>query len=184
MNNHSNLVTVEEKPVHSGNRRRAESMNKPVAPEQLQSIAKKIQSPIPKYPKEHASTYSKQPPSDAYRQRNTRSQGDYIGLLSPEIPVDKKKALLDDKRVKISAQIKVRTGSHESMRVPPNDGQTVRGGLDGKSKFGNVRKSHAGEAAGGLLMMRQKDDIQVKQDDFATNGKRSMAGAFKRRSLK
>lgn len=181
---YSNLIILGEKPVHSGTRKRAESMNKPVAPEQLQSIAKKIQSPIPKYPKEHASDYTKQAPSDAYRQRNTRSQGDYIGLLPPEMPVDKKKIHLEDRKVKISPQIKVRTGSHESMRVPPNDGQTVRGTLDGKSKFGNVRKSHAGEAAGGLLMMRQKDDIQVKEDNVAPNGKRTMTGAFKRRSLK
>lgn len=160
-------------------------MNKPVAPEQLQSIAKKIQSPITKYPKENGSDYSKQqPPSDSYRQRNTRSQGDYIGLLPPEIPVEKKKVMLDDRKVKISPQIKVRTGSHDSVRVPPNDGQTVRSGLDGKSKFGNVRKSHAGEAAGGLLMMRQKDDLPVKQTNLPQNGKRSMAGAFKRRSLK
>ncbi|KAI7892183.1 kinase-like domain-containing protein [Mucor mucedo] len=176
-----------EKPVHSGTRRRAESMNKPVAPEQLQLIAKKIQSPITKYPKEHDGSdnvHPKQaPPSDAYRQRNTRSQGDYIGLLPPEIPVEKKKVLLDDRKVKISPQIKVRTGSHESMRVPPNDGQTVRG-VDGKSKFGNVRKSHAGEAAGGLLMMRQKDNDDMAKQQVVQNGKRSMAGAFKRRSLK
>lgn len=171
-------------------------MGKPTAPEQIQTIAKEIgESPIQKYPKEQQQQqqqgeYSKQPPSDAYRQRNTRSQGDYIGLLPPEIPTIKK---TEERKVKISPQVKVRTGSHESMRVPPNDGQTVRSALNGKngsssSKFGNVRKLHAGEAAGGLLMMRQKEEkssnIQPTPTASTSNGggKRSMANAFKFRS--
>lgn len=157
-------------------------MNKPTAPEQIQTIAKEIQSPISKYPKEQGSEYSKQPPSDNFRLRNARSQGDYIGLLPPDIPLNKKNTDESPKKVKISPQIKVRTGSHDSMRVPPNDGQTVRGAIDGghRSKLGNMRKAHAGEAAGGLLLMRQKDDIQ-RRDEPTT--KRSVANAFKRRSL-
>lgn len=166
-------------------------MNKPTAPEQIQNIAKKIgESPIPKYPKEQQQQgeYSKQPPSDTYRLRNARSQGDYIGLLPPDIPAIKKN---EERKVKISPQIKVRTGSHESMRVPPNDGQTVRsalnGGQNGSSslKFGNVRKSHAGEAAGGLLMMRQKEEKKKNQPvptASTSTGKRSMVNAFKFRS--
>lgn len=159
-------------------------MNKPVAPEQIQLIAKKIQSPIQKYPKEQQQAeYTKKPPSESYRQRNTKSQGDYVGLLPPNLPVEKMKE--DTRKVKISPQIKVRTGSHESMRVPPKEGQTVRG-IDGKPKFANARGAHAGEAAGGLLMMRQKDDIKVN-DGTTTNttngGKKTMASAFKRRSL-
>ncbi|KAL7310138.1 hypothetical protein PS15m_010933 [Mucor circinelloides] len=183
------LDVTNDKPSGSlrSNRRRAESMGKPTAPEQIQIIAKKIQSPISKYPKEHNhsqqqhESYSKQPPSDAYRQRNTRSQGDYVGLLPPEVP----STAVKERKVKISQQIKVRTGSHESMRVPPTDGQTVRGGLDGESRAGskyNVRKAHAGEAAGGLLMMRRDDsDDRVPQASTSTT-KRTMAGAFKRRS--
>lgn len=163
-------------------------MGKPTAPEQIQIVAKKIQSPISKYPKEQShshqhESYSKQPPSDAYRQRNTRSQGDYIGLLPPEVPSTTN--AVKERKVKISQQIKVRTGSHESMRVPPTDGQTVRGGLDGGNRAGskyNVRKAHAGEAAGGLLMMRRDDsDDRVPQASTSTT-KRTMAGAFKRRS--
>ncbi|KAF1801473.1 kinase-like domain-containing protein [Mucor lusitanicus] len=172
--------------------KRAESMGKPTAPEQIQIIAKKIQSPINKYPKEQQQqqheSYSKQPPSDAYRQRNTRSQGDYIGLLPPEVPSSSStttNAAVKERKVKISQQIKVRTGSHESMRAPPTDGQTVRGGLDGGNRAGskyNARKAHAGEAAGGLLMMRRDDsDDRVPQASTSTT-KRTMAGAFKRRA--
>lgn len=153
-------------------------MNKPTAPEQIQTVANEIHSPITKYPKEQGSDYSKQPPSDNFRQRNARSQGDYIGLLPPDIPIVKND---DTKKVKISPQIKVRTGSHESMRVPPNDGQSMRGTLDNnRTKFGNMRKAHAGEAAGGLLLMRQKDDTQRKEEPAT---KRGVAGAFKRRSI-
>ncbi|KAK4514116.1 uncharacterized protein ATC70_006124 [Mucor velutinosus] len=191
-NSLANLDVTNDKPSGSlrSNRRRAESMGKPTAPEQIQIIAKKIQSPINKYPKEqnHShqqqqhESYSEQPPSDAYRQRNTRSQGDYIGLLPPEVPSTN---VVKERKVKISQQIKVRTGSHESMRVPPTDGQTVRGGLDGGNRAGskyNVRKAHAGEAAGGLLMMRRDDsDDRVPQASTSTT-KRTMAGAFKRRS--
>lgn len=170
-------------------------MGKPTAPEQIQIVAKKIQSPINKYPKEQHShhqqqqreNYSKQPLSDAYRQRNTRSQGDYIGLLPPEVPSSSNSTTnkAKERKVKISQQIKVRTGSHESMRAPPTDGQTVRGNLDGSgnrsSKY-NVRKAHAGEAAGGLLMMRRDDsDDRVPQASTSTT-KRSMADAFKRRN--
>ncbi|KAI9366533.1 kinase-like domain-containing protein [Pilaira anomala] len=182
----SSLATIDlnDKPASSRTRKRAESMNKPVAPEQIQLIAKKIKSPIQKYSKEQQrAEYTKKPPSESYRQRNTKSQGDYVGLLPPNIPVEKIKE--DTRKVKISPQIKVRTGSHESMRVPPKEGQTVRG-IDGKPKFANARGAHAGEAAGGLLMMRQKDDIKVN-DGTTTNttngGKKTMAGAFKRRSL-
>ncbi|GAN10223.1 kinase-like protein [Mucor ambiguus] len=189
-NSLANLDATNDKPSGSlrSNRRRAESMGKPTAPEQIQIIAKKIQSPINKYPKEQNQqpqqheSYSKQPLSDAYRQRNTRSQGDYIGLLPPEVP---SASAVKERKVKISQQIKVRTGSHESMRVPPTDGQTVRGGLDGGNRAGskyNVRKAHAGEAAGGLLMMRRDDsDDRVPQASTSTT-KRTMAGAFKRRS--
>ncbi|GAA5813166.1 hypothetical protein MFLAVUS_006640 [Mucor flavus] len=173
-------LSLNERPANSGNRKRSQSMNKPVAPEQIQLSAKKIQSPIQKYPKEQSSEYTKNPPSEAYRQRNTRSQGDNLGLLPPDIPSEKKR-VQDDRKVKISPQIKVRTGSHESMRVPPNDGQSVRG-IDGKSKFGNVGKAHAGEAAGGLLMMRQKEDTQMNENN-PSSGKR-MTNAFKRRSVK
>lgn len=155
-------------------------MNKPVAPEQIQLSAKQIQAPIQKYPKERTSEYTNNPPSEAYRQRNTRSQGDNLGLLPPNIPNEKKK-VQDDRKVKISPQIKVRTGSHESMRVPPNDGQRVRG-IDGKSKFGIVGKAHAGEAAGGLLMMRQKEDTQMNENNTSTS--KRMTNAFKRRSVK
>ncbi|KAG2228862.1 hypothetical protein INT48_003669 [Thamnidium elegans] len=98
-----------------------------------------------------------------------------------DIPNEKKK-IQEDGKVKISPQIKVRTGPHESMCVPPNDGQSIQG-IDGKSKFGNVRKAHAGEAVGGLLMMRQKDDIQMNENNTST-GKKSMVGAFKRCSVK
>ncbi|KAI8636801.1 kinase-like domain-containing protein [Parasitella parasitica] len=163
------------------NRRRAESMGKPTAPEQIQSIANKIQSPINKYPKEpqqqQQENYSKQPLPDVYRQRNTRSQGDYIGLLPPEVPT----TAIKERKVKISPQIKVRSGSHESIRAPPSDGQTVRGHSDRSNAKYNVRKAHAGEAAGGLLMMRRDDsDDRVPQPSTST-ARRSMVDAFKRR---
>lgn len=173
-------------------------MGKPTAPEQIQIIAKKIQSPISKYPKEHQSqhhnqqqqeSHSRQPPSDAYRQRNTRSQGDYIGLLPPEVPTNTSTSAIKERKVKISQQIKVRTGSHESMRAPPTEGQTVRGGLDGGNRSSsssgskyNVRKAHAGEAAGGLLMMRRGDSDERTPQASTSTTKRSMADAFKRRS--
>lgn len=174
-------------------------MGKPTAPEQIQIIAKKIQSPISKYPKEHQSqhhnqqqqeSHSRQPPSDAYRQRNTRSQGDYIGLLPPEVPTNTSTSAIKERKVKISQQIKVRTGSHESMRAPPTEGQTVRGVLDGGNRSSssssgskyNVRKAHAGEAAGGLLMMRRGDSDERTPQAPTSTTKRSMADAFKRRN--
>lgn len=163
-------------------RRRAESMGKPTAPEQLQSLAKQIQkTPIPKYPKETHPNAKEEAPSDAYRQRNTRSQGDYTGLLPPpEVPSTSNNKM---RKVKIATHIKVRRGSHDSVRSPPNEGQTVRSTLDGRpnaSKFNtNVRKAHAGEAAGGLIMMRQK--LEAKKYDSIPNNKSNMvADSFKR----
>jgi hypothetical protein len=161
-------------------------MNKPTAPEQIQSLAKQIQIPITKYPKETHPSANAQAPSDAYRQRNTRSQGDYVGLIPPEAP-SSLSSNNKTRKVKISPQIKVRRGSHDSVHSPPNEGQTVRGTLDGRpsaSKFSsNVRKSHAGEAAGGLLMMRQQLEESKEYDPIPnTNNKKSnmMTDAFKR----
>ncbi|CEP13096.1 hypothetical protein [Parasitella parasitica] len=185
----TNLDAANDKPKSNlrQNRRRAESMGKPTAPEQIQSIANKIQSPINKYPKEtqqqqqqqqqQQESYSNQLLSDAYRQRNTRSQGDYIGLLPPEVPT----SAIKERKVKISPQIKVRTGSHESIRAPPTDGQTVRGKSDSSNTKYNVRKAHAGEAAGGLLMMRRDDGDDRGSQASTSITKRSMVGAFKRR---
>ncbi|RCH99151.1 dual specificity protein kinase yak1 [Rhizopus azygosporus] len=147
-----------DKPLNSV-RKRSESMNKPTAPEQIKAVAQEIHHPIAKYPKEKASSQdSSQESSPEYRLRHARSQGDYIGLLPPDM--SKYNGLQDDMRhVKISSQVKVRTGSHDSLKTPPGNGQTVRGAMDGgKLKLANVRKAHAGEAAGGLLMMRQKEN--------------------------
>jgi hypothetical protein len=158
-------------------------MGKPTAPEQLQALAKQIQTPIAKYPKETHHSAKEQVPSDTYRQRNTRSQGDYVGLLPPPEAPSSSKTL----KVKISPQIKVRRGSHDSVRSPPNEGQTVRSTFEGRpnaNKFSsNVRKSHAGEAAGGFLMMRQQVDESKKYDPIPNpNSKKTsmMADAFKR----
>ncbi|KAI8061847.1 kinase-like domain-containing protein [Gilbertella persicaria] len=157
--------------------RRAESMGKPTAPEQIQTLAKQIQksSPISKYKKEPQQT--QQYVSEAYRQRNTRSQGDYVGLVIPSSPDKDKQG--PQKKVKIASQIKLRRGSHDSMRTPPHDGQTVRSVVDGRAaKIGNnVRKAYAGEAAGGLLMMRQ----QEKSSSSSNNKRNIMVDAFKRR---
>ncbi|KAI8973739.1 kinase-like domain-containing protein [Mycotypha africana] len=148
----------------------AESMGKPTAPEQLRVIAQQIQVPITKYPKEEDQAQQKRTVenkevqletlSGVFRQRNTRSQGDYIGLLPPET-LDRQqpsKGKMSNRKITISSQIRVRTGSHDSMRVPPSDGETVQRRAGNNSFAANVRKAHAGEAAGGLLMMRQDDD--------------------------
>ncbi|OBZ88315.1 Serine/threonine-protein kinase ppk15 [Choanephora cucurbitarum] len=168
-------------------RRRAESMGKPTAPEQIQMLAEQIQhtSPISKYKAEPIS--AQEPVSDAYRQRNTRSQGDYVGLVAPH-PEAKKNQPEQQKKVKIAPQIKLRRGSHDSVRIPPHDGQTVRSVIDGKTtKLSHARKVHAGEAAGGLLMMRQLDKAPSTSSvsnttTAATSTKRNiMTDAFRRR---
>lgn len=136
-------------------------MGKITAPEQIQLVAQKIHSPITKYPKENAQPQQSESftTNKEYRQRNTRSQGDYLGLLPPEA----KKPQDVPKKVKISNQIKVRRGSHDSEAV-------LR--MDGKAKINNIKKAHVGEAAGGLLMMRHDE------------GKRAISDAFKRRTIK
>ncbi|RCH89317.1 dual specificity protein kinase yak1 [Rhizopus stolonifer] len=174
----STTIESNDKPVSFNKaRRRAESMGKPTAPEQIQTLAKQIQksSPISKYKKEPQQT--QQYVSEAYRQRNTRSQGDYVGLVIPSSPDKDKQG--PQKKVKIASQIKLRRGSHDSMRTPPHDGQTVRSVVDGRAaKIGNnVRKAYAGEAAGGLLMMRQ----QEKSSSSSNNKRNIMVDAFKRR---
>lgn len=166
-------------------------MNKPTAPEQIKVIAQEIQEPISKYRKENAPRLEEAGgPLGSYRQRHTRSQGDYIGLMPPDMP---KKSRLQKqaqdssevRKVKISSQVKVRTGSHDSLKMPPSNGQTVRGTMDGgKSKRVNVRNAHAGEAAGGLLMMRQVEGdsfVQKKEVLKTSSSSSKLADAFKRR---
>lgn len=74
-------------------------------------MVQKIDSPINKYnPKDSQNSYyysSRQPPSNKYRQRNTRSQGDDVGLLSPEAPVIVKKMNDEKKVVTISPKVKI-----------------------------------------------------------------------------
>ncbi|KAI8379833.1 kinase-like domain-containing protein [Choanephora cucurbitarum] len=165
----------------------SESMGKPTAPEQIQMLAEQIQhtSSISKHKAEPIS--AQEPVSDAYRQRNTRSQGDYVGLVAPH-PEIKKSQPEQQKKVKIAPQIKLRRGSHDSVRIPPHDGQTVRSVIDGKTtKLSHARKVHAGEAAGGLLMMRQLDKAPSTSSvsnttTAATSTKRNiMTDAFRRR---
>ncbi|KAI8371841.1 kinase-like domain-containing protein [Blakeslea trispora] len=169
-------------------RRRAESMSKPTAPEQIQVLAEQIQhtSPISKYKPEPTSI--QKPISTAYRQRNTRSQGDYVGLVVPDSSSgDTNRRDPPERKVKIAPQIKLRRGSHDSLRIPPHDGQTVRSVIDGKTaKLGHVRKAHAGEAAGGLLMLKQSDKAPsyanaTNNHAPTSNKRRIMPDAFRRR---
>jgi hypothetical protein len=130
-------------------RRRTQSMGYAIPPGQLQIVAQKMegQTPTSKYDKRQE--YSKKPPSESYRHRHTRSQGDYIGYITPDDDDNKSNRRV----VKIAQQVRVRTGSHESYRVQQDNNLTI----DGRVKI-NTRKIHAGEAAGGLLMMRHQDD--------------------------
>ncbi|KAG1374405.1 hypothetical protein G6F60_009529 [Rhizopus arrhizus] len=182
---------VTKKAAVNSTRKRSESMNKPTAPEQIKVIAQEIQEPISKYRKENVQRLEEAGgPLGSYRQRHTRSQGDYIGLMPPDMP---KKSRLQKqaqessemRKVKIAPQVKVRTGSHDSLKMPPSSGQTVRGTMDGgKSKRVNVRNAHAGEAAGGLLMMRQVEGdafVQKKEVLKTSSSSSKLTDAFKRR---
>jgi hypothetical protein len=170
---------------------RAQSMNDSTPPDSIQLIAKKLQGqvPISKYPKESQHPLSKEPQKQEYRIRNSRSQGDSLGLLPPETIHNKNKKrndqapdykaspTINQRKVRIAPQVKVRRGSHDSVR---EDNQATRGRtLDGKPKMSNVRQAHAGEAAGGLLMMRQDDKMKNTLPVNPPPGKR-MTNAFKR----
>ncbi|RCH86407.1 dual specificity protein kinase yak1 [Rhizopus stolonifer] len=145
-------------------RKRSESMNKPNAPEQIKMLAQEIQyHPIAKYPKEQAA--GPKMTSD-YRQQYSRSQGDYVGMMPPDMPRKGKLQTKEEEgpKVKIDTRVKVRKGSHDSLHEHH------------QTKSINVRKAHAGEAAGGLLMMRQESFLQKKENT-------KIASKFKRRSL-
>jgi serine/threonine protein kinase len=152
----SYICIVNKPALKPASRKRSESMGKITAPEQIQLIVQQIHSPVTKYPQENVQPQKSESftTTNTFRQRNTKSQGDYLGLLSPQDA---------PKKVKISPQIKVRRGSHDSEAI-------VR--MDGKAKITNIKKSHVGEAAGGFLMMRRDE------------GKRTISDAFKRRTIK
>ncbi|KAI8889510.1 kinase-like protein [Backusella circina FSU 941] len=177
-------------------RKRAQSMNDSTPPDSIQLVAKQLQGqvPISKYPKETEHSLSKEPQKQEYRIRNSRSQGDSLGLLPPETRHDNNnknnKKRNDDatdyqaspthhqRKVRIAPQVKVRRGSHDSVR---EDGQVSRGRtLDGKPKMPNVRQAHAGEAAGGLLMMRQDDKVKNTLPSLNPPPSKRVTDAFKR----
>ena len=85
-----------------------------------------------------------------------------------------------ERKVKIAAQVKVRYGSRDSLCMPD---QVHRGKSDVRDdallqqqphQRPAGRLSHAGEAAGGLLMMRQQDKASTSQ---------GVAAAIKRRAI-
>ncbi|KAI9259303.1 kinase-like domain-containing protein [Sporodiniella umbellata] len=122
-----------------GMRKRSESMNRPDAPPQIKTVAQQLENP--------------QDMNRAYRQRHARSQGETIGLVAPESK---------DRKVKIAAHVKVRTGSHDTLRA-----SGTRLTDPGKSNSINVKRAHAGEAAGGLLMLRQEENRPKKNLFFS-----------------
>ncbi|KAF7724944.1 dual specificity protein kinase yak1 [Apophysomyces ossiformis] len=174
-------------PFHS--RPRAQSMNTPTAPNSMQELANDMQAldiGKPKLVQDHDDNEE-----DAgervswYKHRHARSQGNLIGLLPPEAPVlsqsQEERSMnprthTDDpsmmaRKVKIAPKVKVRYGTQDSFRMP----EDVHGGNEERPR-GWPRMTHAGEAAGGLLMMRQ--DI-----DPSTTKSKGVAAAIKRRTM-
>jgi hypothetical protein len=148
-----------------------------------------------------------QPASDEttwYKNRHARSQGDLVGLLSPEthhpppkasatnlegvLLMNQSDSLPSNRKVKIAPNVKIRIGAHSihdtHLRLIHQDGsdwltEPTLSSLQARPRP-KGRLSHEGEAAGGLLMMRQQD----KPDPAASlSSSKRVAAAIKRRTM-
>ncbi|ORX47222.1 kinase-like protein [Hesseltinella vesiculosa] len=165
--------------------------------------------------------------SSWYRHRQSRSQGDLAGLLSPEKnsgsasanpPADPNPSgTAGQRKVKIADMVRIGAPSHGRQPSQPSarhlgnqnllphpahptqdsqdrrdhksktdwlmDASSLSTLHTGRNKGSKARFSHEGEAAGGLLMMRNaKPEPSTSTPSTATTGVRMM-NVFKRRSL-
>ncbi|KAG0168819.1 dual specificity protein kinase yak1 [Apophysomyces sp. BC1034] len=189
--------------VHA--RPRAQSMNAPTVPNPMQELANDMQAQAILENDNHEKQSAKEDGDGAsheqrvgwYKHRHARSQGNLIGLLPPEIPIGgqgrsqpqqeplgsgidpnesramaEQHAMMMSRKVKIAPQVKVRYGMRDAFRMP----EDVHGGSDERPRGLATRMVHAGEAAGGLLMMRQDTTPAVTKSG-------GVAAAIKRRTM-
>ncbi|KAI7906250.1 kinase-like domain-containing protein [Cokeromyces recurvatus] len=113
-------TTTNNKKLTPITRRRAESMGTITAPEQIQALANQIiQSPLP------TKQYMQQP-QHIYRQRNTRSQGDDLGLLAPQ---------QQKKKVVIAPEVNIRDENRSSKAHTTNNLFMMRPNPDTKRSY-------------------------------------------------